>query len=243
MSSFELTHKLYMDDSYLKQCGTKVKSIEDNQVTFERTILHPLSGGVANDLGNVLWHDVSYDIIYVGEDRSTGDVIHTLSNSPSFGVGDVVEITLDWDRRYKLMKLHTAAHILSSVMYGRYGALVTGGQIDPDVAKDDYNLEKADRSIYEGALDEVNAIISRAIEVKVYYLPRDKALEIPGIVKLADKMPPEGNELRIVEIPGIDIQADGGLHVRNTSEIGNIELLRVENKGRNRKRVYYKMNE
>jgi misacylated tRNA(Ala) deacylase len=244
MSSFVLTHKLYMDDSYLKRCSTEVKSIDNDRVTLERTILHPHSGGVANDLGTVFgpYDKGSYDVINVLEDRSNGDVIHILSSSPSFRVGDIVEITLDWDRRYKLMKLHTAAHILSSVMYRSYGALITGGQIDPDVAKDDYNLERADRTIYEGALDEVNAIISRAIEVKIYYLSREKALAIPGIVKLVDRMPPEGNELRIVEIPGIDIQADGGPHVRNTSEIGNIELLKVENKGKNRKRIYYKMS-
>jgi misacylated tRNA(Ala) deacylase len=232
-----------MDDSYLKRCSPKVTSIDDDKVTFERTILHPNSGGVANDLGTVLWPDGSYGVSNVVEDGSNGDVIHILSSPPSFGVGDIVEMRLDWVRRYKLMKLHTAAHILSSVMYRRYGALITGGQIDPEVARDDYDLQKADRTIYEGALAEVNAIISRAIELKVYYLSRDKALAIPGIVKLADKMPPEGNELRIIEIPDIDIQADGGPHVRNISEIGNIVLLRVENKGKARKRVYYKLSE
>jgi len=180
-----------------------------------------------------------YDVIDVGEDRGTGDVIHVLSQTPSFQVGDAVEIALDWERRYALMKLHTAAHILSSIMYNEHGALITGGHIDPDVAKDDYNIEKADKHLFEGVIDEVNAVASEAIEVRAYYLPRDRAFEIPGIVKLADRLPPESGELRIIEIVGRDIQADGGPHVRNTSEIGNIVLLKVENKGKNRKRVYY----
>jgi len=228
-----------MDDSYLRRCDTTVRGIQGNRVTFESTVLHPLSGGVANDLGNVTCQGIMYDVIDVGEDRGTGDVIHVLSQTPSFQVGDAVEIALDWERRYALMKLHTAAHILSSIMYNEHGALITGGHIDPDVAKDDYNIEKADKHLFEGVIDEVNAVASEAIEVRAYYLPRDRAFEIPGIVKLADRLPPESGELRIIEIVGRDIQADGGPHVRNTSEIGNIVLLKVENKGKNRKRVYY----
>jgi len=242
-SCFILPAKLYMDDSYLKRCDTKVRGIQGDLVTFESTVLHPLSGGVANDLGNVSCHGTSYDVIDVGEDKVTGDVIHALSKTPSFKIGDAAEIALDWERRYALMKLHTAAHILSSIMYGKYGALVTGGHIEPDVAKDDFNIERADKQLFEGVIDEVNAVASKTIEVKVYYLPRDRALEIPGIIKLADRLPPESGELRIVEIVGRDIQADGGPHVRDTSEIGNVVLLRVENKGKNRKRVYYRIKD
>ena len=235
--------KLYMADSYLKHCDAIVRGIKGNQVTFDRTVLHPLSGGVANDLGNVTCHGISYDVIDVGEDEVTGDVIHAMSRTPAFQIGDAAEIALDWDRRYALMKLHTAAHILSSIMYNKYRALITGGHIDPAVAKDDYNVERADKQLFEGAIGEANDVASRAIEVKVYYLPRDRALEIPGIVKLADRLPPESGELRIVEIVGVDVQADGGPHVSNTSEIGDVVLLRVENKGKDRKRVYYGLKE
>jgi len=230
-----------MADSYLKRCDAVVRGINGNQVTFDRTVLHPLSGGVANDLGYVTCHGISYDVIDVLEDRVNGDVIHVLSRTPSFRIGDAGEITLDWDRRYVLMKLHTAAHILSSIMYRNYRALNTGGHIDPTVAKDDYNVEKADRQLFEGAIEEVNGVASKAIEVKVYYLPRERAFEIPGIIKLADRLPPESGELRIVEIVGVDVQADGGPHVRNTSEVGEVALLKVENKGKDRKRVYYRI--
>jgi misacylated tRNA(Ala) deacylase len=230
-----------MQDSYLKSCDSQVKTIRGNQVSFDRTVFHPLSGGVANDLGKILHFSKRYDVIDIREDKDTDDVTHALSETPPFKEGEVVTMELDWDRRYMLMRLHTAAHILSSIMYGKYGAMVTGGHIEPSGAKDDFNVERADRAIFEDAIDEANIAVSRGVDVKVYYLPREEAIRIPGIVKLADRMPPQLMELRIVEITGIDIQADGGPHVRNTSEIGKIELTKVENKGKNRKRLYYEV--
>ncbi|MGQ9513974.1 MAG: alanyl-tRNA editing protein AlaX [Thermoproteota archaeon] len=238
-----MTEKLYISNSYLRSCDSKVKFVSGEQAVFERTVFHPLSGGVANDLGTVMHSGSFYRVIDVIEDKSTNDIIHTFETPPTFKQGDTVKMELDWRRRYKLMKLHTAAHILSSVMYKKYGALITGGHIDVDLAKDDFNIEKSDRTIFEKAIEEVNDIASKAIEVKIYYLPRDEALKIPGIVKLANKAPPSLKELRIVEIPEVDIQADGGPHVGNTSEIGKVVFLKVENKGKDRKRVYYKIAE
>lgn len=238
-----MTEKLFMRDSYLKMCETTVKKVESNQVILDATVFHPLSGGVSNDLGKITYLNYEYDIIEVREDKESGDIIHVLSTVPKFKTGDTVRCELNWERRYKLMKLHTAAHILSAIMYNKYNALITGGHIEPEEAKDDYSIEKADRSLFEEAIREVNEIASKAIEVKVYFLPREEALKIRGIVKLAERAPPNLKELRIVEIPGVDIQADGGPHVKNTSEIGRIALLKVENKGKNRKRVYYKLVE
>jgi len=117
--------------------------------------------------------------------------------------------------------------------------LITGGNIRPEYAYDDYSLEKFDKRIFEDAVAKANEVVRRGIEVKVYWLKREEALRIPGIVKLASRAPPNAEFLRIVEIPGIDIQADGGPHVRNTSEIGEIVFLRAENRGRKRKRLYY----
>ncbi|MEM4793395.1 MAG: alanyl-tRNA editing protein, partial [Pyrobaculum sp.] len=161
---------------------------------------------------------------------------------PRFGVGDVVLGILDWGKRYRKMRLHTAAHILSAVLYNRYNALVTGGEITHEYARDDFNIEgdmNTVRRIFEEAVSEANEIVKRGIEVKVYWLPREEALKIPGVVKLADRTPPEIPQLRIVEIPGVDIQADGGPHVKNTVEIGTIKILKIENRGRGKKRLYY----
>jgi misacylated tRNA(Ala) deacylase len=238
-----MTEKLFMKDSYLRTCEATVQKVEGNEVILDRTIFHPLSGGVSNDVGKIAHLDQEYEVVEVREDKESEDIIHVLSKKPEFSVGNIVICELDWNRRYKLMKLHTAAHILSAIMYNKYNALITGGHIEPEEAKDDYSIEKADKSLFEEAIREVNEISSKAIEVKVYFLPREEALKIRGIVKLAERAPPNLEELRIVEIPGVDIQADGGPHVKNTSEIGRIVLLKVENKGKNRKRVYYKLQE
>ncbi|MEM2627996.1 MAG: alanyl-tRNA editing protein, partial [Ignisphaera sp.] len=154
-------------------------------------------------------------------------------------VGSTVKGVINWDRRYKLMRLHTAAHMISAIMYRDYNALITGGNIEPDYAYDDYGLEVFDKKIFEDAIAKANEIVKQGLGVKIYWLKRDEALKIPGIVKLAERMPPEVNMLRVVEIPGIDIQADGGPHVRNTKEIGEIVFIKAENKGKKRKRLYY----
>jgi len=170
-----------------------------------------------------------------------GDVAHVVDGSLE-GVHEGMRVhgVIDWERRYRMMQLHTASHVLLAVLYNKYGARVTGGHITPDMARDDLeiNVDNWKDAVRE-ALDEANDIIKRCIEVKVYWLPREEALKIPGIVKLADKLPPNVDRLRIVEIPGVDIQADGAPHVRNTCEIPGIKLVKLESRGRRRKRVYY----
>jgi len=146
---------------------------------------------------------------------------------------------IDWERRYRLMRLHTAAHLIANIMYNDYNALITGGQVDVEHAKLDFNLPKTDREIFEAAVQKATKEAGKDVQLKIYFLTRDEALKIPGVVKLAEKMPPEEKELRIVEIPGIDLQADGGPHVKNTNEIGEIRLLKIENKGKNQRRVYF----
>ncbi|MEM0192888.1 MAG: alanyl-tRNA editing protein, partial [Candidatus Korarchaeum sp.] len=195
----------------------------------------PLSGGVANDTGYLESGGRSYEVISVEEP----DVAHVLSSEPDLREGEVVKGIVNWERRYRLMRLHTADHILAAVLYRERGALVTGGHIDPEYAKSDFSLEKGERSVFEEAIDRVNEIAAKGLEVRIYFLPREEALRIPGVVKLAERMPPDVEVLRIVEIPGVDLQADGGPHVRNTSEIGRIKLLKVENKGKGKKRVYF----
>jgi misacylated tRNA(Ala) deacylase len=153
--------------------------------------------------------------------------------------GDLVKGILDWERRHRLMRLHTAAHLIAAIMYTDYNALITGGQVDSEHAKLDFNLPRTDREIFEAAVEKATKEGNKSIDLKIYFLARDEALKMPGIVKLAEKMPPQEKELRIVEIPGVDLQADGGPHVTNTNEIGAIHLLKIENKGKNQRRVYF----
>ncbi|MEM0017370.1 MAG: alanyl-tRNA editing protein AlaXM [Candidatus Korarchaeum sp.] len=230
-----MTELLYQRDSYLTEFESRVVKVRGNRVYLERTAFHPLSGGVANDTGYLESGGRSYEVISVEEP----DVAHVLSSEPDLREGEVVKGIVNWERRYRLMRLHTADHILAAVLYRERGALVTGGHIDPEYAKSDFSLEKGERSVFEEAIDRVNEIAAKGLEVRIYFLPREEALRIPGVVKLAERMPPDVEVLRIVEIPGVDLQADGGPHVRNTSEIGRIKLLKVENKGKGKKRVYF----
>jgi misacylated tRNA(Ala) deacylase len=227
---------IYQADCYVTDFEARVTRVEGNKLFLDRTAFHPTSGGVANDTGFIESSSGRWNVIDVIEE---GDVAHLLDSKPDLSVGDIVRGRVDWDRRYRLMRLHTADHILTAILYREKGALVTGGHIDPEYAKSDFSLERGEREVFEEAIKKVNEIASSGIEVKIYFLPREEAMKIPGIVKLAAKMPPTLEKLRIVEIPGIDIQADGGPHVRNTREIGEVKLLKVENKGKGKKRVYF----
>ncbi|MEM0378292.1 MAG: alanyl-tRNA editing protein AlaXM [Thermosphaera sp.] len=234
-----MTELLYQYDSYLKEIEADVIRVQGNKIVLNQTIFHPRSGGVDNDTGWIIYDDVEKLVTNVFIDKETGEVIHELEKEVDIPVGCKVHLRLNWNRRYKLMRLHTAAHILSAIMYNDYKALITGGNITEEYGYDDYSLESFEKELFEQAVKKANEIASRGLEVKIYWLPRDEALKIPGIVKLASKMPPSIEKLRIVEIPGVDIQADGGPHVKNTLEIGEIVILKFENKGKNKKRLYF----
>jgi len=236
-----LTELVYQKDSYLREVDAVVTRVEGASIFLDRTIFHPRTGGLEHDIGKLVRHSGEViEVVAVYLDKATGDVAHEVSPAEhGLEVGEVVRCVLNWERRYRLMRLHTASHILAAIMWRDYNALITGGHVTPEKAYDDYSLETMDKSIFEDAIAKANEVVKKALPVKVYWLPREEALKIPGIVKLASRAPPDVKELRIVEIPGIDIQADGGPHVKNTSEIGEIKLLKVANKGRQRKRVYF----
>ncbi|MEZ0318901.1 MAG: alanyl-tRNA editing protein AlaXM [Pyrobaculum sp.] len=233
------TRLLYQEDSYIKEFEAVVLEVTGNEVVLDRTAFHDGTGGVQADTGFIEFGGEKYSAKAA---RKGDEVVHVLDRAPAFKPGDVVRGVLDWEKRYKKMRLHTAAHILSAVLYNKYNALITGGDITEEYARDDFNVEgdmAAVKKIFEEAVAEANQIAQRGLELKVYWLPREEALKIPGVVKLAEKMPPDVPRLRIVEIPGVDIQADGGPHVKNTIEIGTIKILKVENRGKGKKRLYY----
>ncbi len=237
------TDMIYLRDSYVREIHAVVTRVEGHFIFLDRTIFHPKSGGVDNDVGFIIREPDGFraDVVNVFIDRASGDVAHEISgHSNPLAPGDIVKCVLNWGRRYRLMRLHTASHIIAAIMWERFGALVTGGNVSPERAYDDYSLETLDRQAFEDVIKEANEVVKRALPVKVYWLPREKALKLPGVVKLAGRAPPaDVRELRIVEIPGVDVQADGGPHVKNTSEVGEVVLLKVVNKGRRRKRVYF----
>jgi len=234
------TKPLYLYDSYLKEFEAKIEHATGNQIILDQTAFHPLTGGVAHDTGCLTKGNMKYKVLKVEINKETKEIIHILEEEEAdLNQGELVKGVLDWERRYRLMRLHTAAHLMAAIMYKDYNALITGGQVDYEHAKLDFNLPKTDREIFEAAVEKATQGASKNNPLKIYFLAREEALKMPGVVKLAERMPPQEKELRIVEIPGIDLQADGGPHVKNTNEIGEIRLLKIENKGKNQRRVYF----
>ncbi len=228
---------MYLDDSYLKEMDAVVKSIdrEENGVILDRTVFFPRSGGLEGDRG-ILYGEREYRVIKTV--KKGNEVLHIVEGDlPS--VGENVKGVIDWENRYRQMRLHTASHIISAIFYEKYGALVSGGHIRAEKAKEMYNVEKITDEMIEEVFSEANKVVRRGIDVKIYYLPREEAMKIPGIVKLLGRNPPDIPVWRIVEIPGIDIQADGGPHVKNTREIGEIVFLKKENKGKGKKVIVF----
>ncbi len=235
-----MENALYMNDSYLKEFEAVVKSVKDDKyIVLSQSAFYPQGGGQPFDTGAMLTDGQDYPVVFVG--KFEGKISHEVGKS-GLMTGDHVKCSIDWDRRYRLMRMHTAAHIIDAVLYNDAKALCTGNQLGSDKSRIDFSLDVLDRDKIQQYIDMANEWVKKAIDVKIYFLPREEALKIPGVVKLAAVMPPEVKELRIVEIPGIDIQADGGTQVKNTSEIGKISLVSVENKGKNNRRMYYSLD-
>lgn len=232
-----MENALYMNDSYLKEFDAEVASVKDDKyVVLDKTAFYPSGGGQPNDTGIMTCNGEEFPVVYVG--KFDGKISHEVSK-PGLKIGDKIIGRIDWDRRYRLMRMHTAAHIIGAILYKEAGALYTGNQLGLDKSRIDFSLDVLDREKIQQYISMANEWVQKAVDIKMYYLPREEALKIEGIVKLASIMPPEVKELRIVEIPGIDLQADGGTQVKNTSEIGQISLVAIENKGKNNRRMYY----
>jgi len=232
-----MTNALYLEDSYLKECDATVISVTDGRyVILDQTIYYPKGGGQPFDTGKIIKGNETYNVIYVG--KFSGEISHEVDQA-GLGEGDTVHCLLDWERRYKLMRSHTSAHVFASLLCTGTGALVTGNQLDVEKIRFDFSLENFNREILEEYIDKANELCKSDIPVRWYELPREEALKIPGVVKMAEAFPPDIPYLRIVEIVGVDKQADGGTHVKNLREVGQIRLLKAENKGKHNRRVYF----
>ena len=233
----DLTKALYLEDSYLRECDATVVKVTDGRyIVLDQTVFYPKGGGQLWDTGKMIRGDDVFNVIYVG--KFGGEISHEVDRE-GLRVGDRVHCVIDWDRRYKFMRSHTAAHVFASLICNETGALVTGNQIEEDKVRFDFSLERLDRELIMRYVEKANELFKKDIPVIWYELPREEALKIPGIIKMAEAFPPDVPSLRIVEIVGVDKQADGGTHVRNLREVGRIRLLKLESKGKLNKRVYF----
>jgi len=218
---------------YAREFDARVEKVEGTKVVVDETAFNPRGGGLVSDTGTLGGLKV-LEAVKEGE-----EIVHLMEASPAFGAGALVHGVLDWDRRFRIMRMHTSAHILSAVVNRESGALITGNQISPDQSRVDFNLDDFDKGKMTSYIDKVNEAVDRGLDVRTYFMKRDEALANPGFVKLANAMPPSVDMLRIVEIGDVDTQADGGVHVKNTREIGKVVGLKTENKGKSNRRLYF----
>jgi misacylated tRNA(Ala) deacylase len=230
------THRLELDDQTLREWDAIVLAASADGIVLDRSAFYPGGGGQPPDDGVLLWGGVATRI--VGARKGDDLYLIPAEGDPLPSPGTAVRGALDDDRRSALMRTHSALHVLCGVVFRDYGALVTGGNMEPFTARMDFNLTEVRPGFREGVEaacnDEVRA--DRRIDVRV--LPRAAAFAIPDIVRTATNLVPAGvSEVRIIDIVGLDTQADGGTHVASTKQIGAIELTKIENKGKGFRRV------
>ena len=172
-----------------------------------------------------------------GLKRIDGQIVHLIEGAKP-GINSEVNSLIDWDKRYKLMRTHTALHILCGVIWRDYSASVTGGDMKPLAGRMDFELEEMSADFSKEVEEKINREVSEKRNIKIYQLPRDEAFQIPDLIRTKINLLPKGIEfVRIVDIEGLDLQADGGTHVQNTSEVGYIKMIGHESKGKSNKRL------
>jgi misacylated tRNA(Ala) deacylase len=238
-----MTELLYQKDSYLKEFQATISKIdpENHAVILDQTAFYPGGGGQPADSGSLTERETSYAIKRAR--KSGGDILHIIEkDAPLPEIGQVVIGKIDWDRRYQLMRTHTAMHILCGVIFRDYGASVTGGQMEPMSGRMDFEFETMHKDLVQAIDTAINEEVDNARPVKVDILPREEAFQIPDLIRTKINLLPDGiQEVRVVEIEGLDLQADGGTHVNNTSEVGNIEIVDYKSKGKINKRIYVRL--
>jgi misacylated tRNA(Ala) deacylase len=230
-----MTDLLFHHDSYLREFEAKVTGVTEDGVILDRTGFYIGGGGQPHDTGALISEGQESQVIKVG--RSEGQIVHAIEGPPP-SQGAVVTGRIDWERRFTLMRTHTALHILCGVIWRDYGAKVTGGNMTPGEARMDFELESMSAEFAEEIAERINAEVAAAREVLVNQLTRQQAELEPDLIRTKiNLLPANIEEIRTIDIKGLDMQADGGTHVANTREVGGIKVVGHESKGRINKRL------
>jgi misacylated tRNA(Ala) deacylase len=235
------TKLLYHENSFMFECSATVVAVEGDEIALDATVFYPGGGGQLPDHGTMNWDNGQQVGNVIALNKRNDVVWHTLDTLPP-QVGTEVVCTIDWDFRYRMMRTHTALHILCGTIWREFGVQVTGGQMYPDRARMDFAMEDLNKERVALIEQKINEHVQADYPIRVYTLPREKAFAIPDLIRTkVNLLPPEIQEIRIVEIVGLDLQADGGTHVRHTREVGGIQITRTENKGKINKRLEIKL--
>ena len=226
-----MTELLYLRDAYLRSFTARVTAVDGERVALDATAFYPTGGGQPHDIGTLGGARVS-DVRKEG-----ADVWHTLDGAVP-AVGDEVTGEVDWDRRHALMRTHSALHVLCGVIWNEWGKAVTGGNMEPLNARMDFEFDPLPEGFGQTVEDLVNKELAAGRPIEVTFLPRDTAVTDEDLIRTKVNMIPESvREIRVVDIVGLDKQADGGTHVRTTDEVGRIRVVKTESKGKGNKRI------
>ena len=235
-----MTELLYQTDAYLQEFDAKITAVdlENRALVLDQSAFYPGGGGQPCDFGMLTVSGVDFPVSKVKKQGE--DVFHFLGGEAVLpAAGSSAHGVIDWERRYKLMRTHTALHILCGTVFRDYGALVTGGDMEPLAGRMDFEFERMQAELVHDIEAAVNVEIVNARELRVKILPREEAFQIPDLIRTKINLLPEGiQQVRIVEIVGLDLQADGGTHVHNTGEVGQIRVVDYKSKGKINKRIY-----
>src|SRR3989344_576748 len=229
-----MTEALYLKDCYLKEFDATVVSVKDGKyIVLDKTAFYPVGGGEPHDTGKILFNGEEYNVVFTG--KFDGEISHEVDKE-GLKAGDKVQGIIDWDRRYRLMRMHTSAHVLASIIHKETGALITGGNLGLEKSSDDFSLENFDREKLQSYIDKANEVVKEGKDVRINFMSKEEAKKLS---KLAEGNYEDYDELRLIEVDGVDIQPCGGCHLKNTSEIKGIKLVSLDNKGKGRKRIYF----
>ena len=231
-----MTERLYQHDGYLRTFDARVVAVRADGVVLDRTAFFPTGGGVLGDTGTLTSTAGSFSVVETVDEEA--GILHRLERG-GLAEGDAVQGRVDWDRRYLLMRYHTATHVLTGVMFNDFHVRVTGNQLTPEKARVDFAFETFDRAVLEEGFLRANALVARDLPVQVSFVSAQEAHARPELFKLETAFRHDLPDLRLVEIVGFDTQADGGCHVARLSEIGRLVLTKTENKGKVNRRVYF----
>jgi misacylated tRNA(Ala) deacylase len=230
-----MTVTLYYQDAYLKEFEAVVTAVSSEGVELDRTAFYPGGGGQPSDAGRLRAAGAVWPVESVR--KAEGRIWHKVAGEPP-GVGQAVQAELDWERRYALMRTHTAMHILCGVIFRDYGASVTGGNMEPFQGRMDFEFERMQQELVHEIEARINAEVQAARPVQTRSLPRAEAFAIPDLIRTKINLLPDGIQVvRVVEIVGLDLQADGGTHVANTGEVGPLRVVDYKSKGAINKRL------
>jgi misacylated tRNA(Ala) deacylase len=235
-----MTELLYQTDSYIKEFDATIASVSlpERAVVLDRTAFYPGGGGQPCDFGTLIVEGLTYPVNKVKKQGE--DILHFLGGDvPLPSLGFAAHGILDWARRYQLMRTHSALHVLCGTVFRDYGALVTGGDMEPGKGRLDFEFERMQAELVRDIEAAINKEAAQGREIRVKILPREEAFQIPDLIRTKINLLPQGiSQVRTVEIVGLDLQADGGTHVGNTNEIGTIRIADYKSKGAINKRIY-----